>query len=310
MHINNLSLMFSILIFLIFAFAFTQCITVFYYYIRSKDKILGMQALLNFFPMIILGAYIASLMMLAINIVPFDNIASLVFAIITASSMVITECCYIIYLLSLMPLSKKGYMRGTIICIGVSAILLANILIWIFMVKGFTAQVFMYVISYFLPITMFLVVICGILGFCLVVKVKDRVKRHHLKEYSTICMLFLPLIILDIIFNNSNLIIFTLAGFIGGSILSFSYFSKYFYSNYNSEVDEKNIEEFYKKNNISIREKDVIKLLLIGHSNPDIAKELYVSENTIKTHIKNIYKKLNINNRYQLINKIKIQKNN
>ena len=77
-----------------------------------------MQALLNFFPMIILGAYIVSLMMIAINIVPFDNLASLVFAIIIASSMVITECCYIIYLLSLMPLSKRGYRRGTIICIG------------------------------------------------------------------------------------------------------------------------------------------------------------------------------------------------
>lgn len=310
MHINNLSFIFGIIIFLIFSFVFTQCITVFYYYLRSKDKILGMQVLLNLFPMIILGSYVVSLMLFAIDIVPFDNMASLVFATITACSMVITECCYIIYLLSLMPLSRKGFIRGSVICIGVSVVLLTNILIWIFMVKGFTAQVFMYVISYFLPITMFLVVICGILGFSLVVKVKDRMKRQHLKEYSSICMAFLPLIILDIIFNNSNLIIFTLAGFIGGSILSFSYFSKYFYLNYNSEVDERNIEQFYKKNNISIREKDVIKLLLQGLSNPDIAKELYVSENTVKTHIKNIYKKLNINNRYQLINKIKIHKSN
>jgi len=309
MHINNLSILFSILIFLTYSFVFTQCITVFYYYLRSKDKFLGMQVLLNFFPMIILSAYIVSFMMFAIEFSNFDKTESIVFSIIIASFMVMTECCYVIYLLSLMPLSKKGFKRGTIICIIVSACLLANILFWIFMVNGFTAEVFLIVISNFLPMTMFLVVICGILGFSLVKKVKDREKRQHLKGYSSICMAFLPLIILDIIFKNTNLIIFTLAGFIGGSILSFSYFSKYFYTNYNSEIDEKNIEEFYGKYNISAREKDVIKLLLKGHSNPEIAKELFVSENTVKTHVKNIYKKLNVNNRYQLINKIKILKN-
>lgn len=307
MYINNLSIFFIIIILLIFSFVFTQCITVFYYYIRSKDKILGMQVLLNLFPTIILGAYIVSFMIEAIGFVPFSEVTSIVFSIIIASSMVMTECCYVIYLLSLMPISNKGFKRSIVICIGISAVLLANILIWVIAIQGFTAEVFIVVISYFLPITMFLVVICGIVGFSLVLKVKDRLKRHHLKQYSAICIIFLPMIVLDMIFSNSNMIVFTLIGFIGGSILSFMYFSKYFYTNYNSEIDTKNIQEFYHTYNISQREKDVIDLLLEGLSNPDIAKALFVSENTVKTHVKNIYKKLNINNRYQLINKIKIQ---
>jgi DNA-binding NarL/FixJ family response regulator len=33
-----------------------------------------------------------------------------------------------------------------------------------------------------------------------------------------------------------------------------------------------------------------------------IAGELYLSENTVKTHIKNIYSKLNINSKVELIN--------
>ena len=306
-HINNLSIAFTIIILLIFSFVFTQCITVLYYYIRSKDKILGMQSLLNFFPMVILGAYIVSFMIVAIGFSPFSEVTSIVFAIIIASSMVMTECCYVIYLLSLMPISQKGFKRSIALCIGISIVLLANILGWVLFVKGFTIDVFIIVISYFLPITMFLVVICGIVGFSLVFKVRDRLKRHHLKQYSAICMTFLPMIILDIIFSNSNMVVLTLTGFIGGSILSFMYFSKYFYTNYNSDVDDENIQQFYNTYNISQREKDVIALLLEGLSNPDIAKALFVSENTVKTHVKNIYKKLSINNRYQLINKIKIQ---
>lgn len=38
-------------------------------------------------------------------------------------------------------------------------------------------------------------------------------------------------------------------------------------------------------------------MLSSGLTNPEIAQELFVSVNTVKTHIKNIYRKLNVNNR-------------
>ena len=44
---------------------------------------------------------------------------------------------------------------------------------------------------------------------------------------------------------------------------------------------------------LSQQELRVLRLLVAGLSNADIARELVVSTNTIKTHVKSIYRKLN-----------------
>jgi len=51
---------------------------------------------------------------------------------------------------------------------------------------------------------------------------------------------------------------------------------------------------------ISLREQDVLELLLSGETRQSIAEKLYISENTVKTHISNIYKKMNIASRSEL----------
>lgn len=48
---------------------------------------------------------------------------------------------------------------------------------------------------------------------------------------------------------------------------------------------------------LSQQEVRVLRLLVAGMSNPDIARELTVSTNTVKTHVKSIYRKLSINSR-------------
>jgi LuxR family transcriptional regulator, maltose regulon positive regulatory protein len=50
---------------------------------------------------------------------------------------------------------------------------------------------------------------------------------------------------------------------------------------------------------LSGQEVRVLRLLVAGLSNADIAQELVVSINTIKTHVKSIYRKLNINSRQE-----------
>ena len=50
---------------------------------------------------------------------------------------------------------------------------------------------------------------------------------------------------------------------------------------------------------LSERELDVLRLLGTDLDGPDIARELVVSLNTVRTHTKNIYAKLGVNNRRQ-----------
>ncbi|WP_256759428.1 LuxR C-terminal-related transcriptional regulator [Cohnella sp. WQ 127256] len=51
------------------------------------------------------------------------------------------------------------------------------------------------------------------------------------------------------------------------------------------------------------KENTVLELIVKGYSNLEIAKHLFLSETTVKKHISNIYRKLDVNKRVQLINK-------
>ncbi|BFM40925.1 two-component response regulator [Synechocystis sp. LKSZ1] len=52
-------------------------------------------------------------------------------------------------------------------------------------------------------------------------------------------------------------------------------------------------------NALSEREMDVLKLIVEGKSNQEIASELYLSTNTIKTHVRGIMNKLSVDDRVQ-----------
>lgn len=51
------------------------------------------------------------------------------------------------------------------------------------------------------------------------------------------------------------------------------------------------------------RENEILDLLAQGYRNRDIAEKLFVSVNTIRTHIYNIYEKLHVQNRIEALNK-------
>ena len=52
---------------------------------------------------------------------------------------------------------------------------------------------------------------------------------------------------------------------------------------------------------LSTRELEVLNILAIGKSTKEIAKQLYLSEPTIKTHLASIYRKLEVDNRTQAV---------
>lgn len=54
---------------------------------------------------------------------------------------------------------------------------------------------------------------------------------------------------------------------------------------------------------VSRREYQVLELIAAGHTNQEIANKLFVSVNTIKTHIGHLYDKLDVSRRTQAIDK-------
>src|SRR5512135_814528 len=52
---------------------------------------------------------------------------------------------------------------------------------------------------------------------------------------------------------------------------------------------------------ITAREGEIVRLLIEGRTNEEIAARLFISNHTVKNHIHNVYQKLGIRNRVQLI---------
>lgn len=63
---------------------------------------------------------------------------------------------------------------------------------------------------------------------------------------------------------------------------------------------ETDFPSFFETYGISQREGEIIQLIVKGHSNREIEEELFISLETVKKHIYNIYKKTGVKNRLQL----------
>lgn len=67
------------------------------------------------------------------------------------------------------------------------------------------------------------------------------------------------------------------------------------------EPDPKLVKKFIGKDPLTQREREVVKLLSMGLNSKEIADELFVTEETIKSHRKNLLKKLDKKNVTQLV---------
>ena len=62
------------------------------------------------------------------------------------------------------------------------------------------------------------------------------------------------------------------------------------------------MNRFQPLESLTQRETEILVFLANGVSNKEIAKRLFVSENTVKFHLKNVYSKLVVGSRLQAIN--------
>lgn len=72
-----------------------------------------------------------------------------------------------------------------------------------------------------------------------------------------------------------------------------------------SAEENKLIQTIFRENVDSMdftpREKEIVRLVKAGHTNKEISEELFISINTVKKHLQNIYRKSEVSNRQALI---------
>lgn len=70
------------------------------------------------------------------------------------------------------------------------------------------------------------------------------------------------------------------------------------------ERQKATVESFLHASELTEREREITSFLLRGYTYRLIAKELFISESTVKTHIQNIYYKFDVHNKTELIQKL------
>jgi len=148
----------------------------------------------------------------------------------------------------------------------------------------------------------------AVLALIFVRKTEVRGNRQLLKG---VAVSFLPVsiyFIIDVLFLRNSAFKTTHLAYAVFAVSVYMFLTKHYTVNYEPPMDDlmTYAEQFYNQYNISEREREIIEALAQGKTNKEIAAELFISINTVKTHIKNIYRKLDIRNRVQLLHKIKI----
>ena len=140
--------------------------------------------------------------------------------------------------------------------------------------------------------------------------IKDRLKKRAVRTYAA--TYFVGFLVLDLI---TSKILAAWLGFPRGPMICtlvflvhlpplfqlYRFVNTYYRKTAVQSLDSPDMQAFLIEHNISKREREIIDLLLAGKSNQQMEDELYISIGTVKNHLYNIYQKLQVKNRLQLV---------
>lgn len=156
----------------------------------------------------------------------------------------------------------------------------------------------------------YLMVILGIIALYYKKYVKGWEKENLL---SALISTFIPLLFtfpIDMIYFRD--VTFKIAYLSYSCFVVYLYYfiAREYFQNYDHIVEDRLVDDDYLMNvGISAREKEILFLLFKGKNSHEIASALFISNNTVKTHIKHIYKKLHVTSRVQLFSLLSKHKN-
>ena len=225
--------------------------------------------------------------------------ALLVIALIMMS---ILATCY--YIIKLFPISaQKKKLALIIVAVLVSAMLIITGILVMYISKSDLTSAMTNALWAFYPLCS-LAMFVEAVALCFMYRNITDPHEQRLARYFLIA--FLPQIVysfIDFFLLKRVLFQITHISYALFSVFVFVDLCSYFFRHYSRDLDITSAKTSLKdKFSLSEREIEVIELLAQGLTNQNICDQLHISINTVKSHIKSIYKKLDVTNRLQLIN--------
>ena len=106
-------------------------------------------------------------------------------------------------------------------------------------------------------------------------------------------------------------VIITNGGFVVISVLYFTRYISKARKEYEKFLDFTNtqlseISPRYDRFELTTREIEIIELIRAGHKYKDIGEQLFISERTVTTHVRNVYSKMQVSNKVSLLRKLEV----
>ncbi len=132
----------------------------------------------------------------------------------------------------------------------------------------------------------------------------DGERRKITKTLLVLNIIFFPGILYDLyLYKTYNVFAFTPALYGIFAVLYTVYITRRYIAELRSittDITGASFDDIFSRTGISSREQEIVYLVLKGLGNRDIAKQLFISPNTVKTHIRNIFRKMDVKSRFEL----------
>lgn len=226
--------------------------------------------------------------------------------VVTLSSIIVTTVLvYTLsrFLLNILPVQRKEKRTGRfLVTIFTGLFFLLSMFFILIRSSGNWLNAMELTLNYHFSSAGFLFAAHGITTLFYLKKARSREEESLLKGIS---MTFIPMLVLfplDMIFFREYSFKLSYLCFSVFTINTYFFISRFYFRSYEPAPEQIHFRKsVFKKFALSEREIEITDLVIRGITNNDIAEKLFISINTVKSHIKNIYKKLSVSNRIQLI---------
>lgn len=305
-----MDLIFSkILLILYFSLIFSLTLLCSIFFLRTKDRLVS-RLLIILYPLFLHGFtcliyYVFPDILKSMQTGSAFSLFLLLLSCITLPLILYAISHYLLYLVTDKP---KGLRLGGWLIKGYS---LAFFFISLYFMLYLNSQNWMDALTralneLFLYGSMFLI-IPAIVASVYLGRLKDSGKKQLLRG---IVISFYPIGVfaaLDLFFFMESPYKLVYISYVIFAILVFLYVGRHFVYKYQPEIPDlpEPDDDIYRLWDISEREQELISLLVKGHTNREISELLFISYNTVKTHVQNIYRKMGVSNRLQLLAKLR-----